>query len=53
MKCDAQLPLHPTKLCAHLNPQLFVKRGQGLVEQEHTRLGDGGARKRDPLLLAA
>ena len=32
---------------------MLVERGQRLVEQQHARLGDGGARQRHALLLAA
>ena len=50
---DAKLALHAAQLLAHLDAQLLVERGQRLVEQQHARLGDRGARQRDALLLAA
>ena len=50
---DAEFALHPLQLQPHPHPQLLVERRQRLVEQQHPRLGDGGARQRHPLLLAA
>ena len=50
---DAELALHPPQLLPHLHAELLVERGQRLVEQQHARLGDGGARQRHALLLAA
>ena len=38
---------------AHLLAQPGVEVAERLVEQQHLRLADDGARERDPLLLAA
>ena len=50
---DSEITLHPAELLPHLHPELFVERRQRLVQQQHLRPGDGGARQRDALLLAA
>ena len=52
-KGDAEIELHLAQLLAHLNAQKLVERGEWFVEQQHSRLGDRGARQRDPLLLTA
>ncbi|CPK71638.1 Uncharacterised protein [Bordetella pertussis] len=49
---DAQPPLQRQQVLAHLHPQLLVQVGQGLVQQQHLRLDDDGARQRHALLLA-
>ena len=50
---DAELLLHAAQLAAHAQAQVFVERGQRLVEQQHARIGDQRARQRHALLLAA
>jgi hypothetical protein len=48
---DTDLDLDPLQLDLHLPAQLEVESAQGLVEQQHLRVVDQSARKRDPLLL--
>ncbi len=50
---QAQFLLPAPQLRAHLHAQEGVERGQGLVEQQHARLGDERARQRHALLLPA
>ena len=50
---DREAALQLANFRAHLHPQLGVEIGQRLVEQQHARSDDDGARERDALLLAA
>ncbi len=50
---DAERALQPLQFEPHLLAQLLVEVRQRLVEQQHLRLDDDGARERDALLLAA
>ena len=50
---QAQRLLQIADFLAHIAPQLGVQIGQGLVEQQHTRLQHDGACHRNPLLLPA
>ncbi len=50
---DAELLLHATQLAAHAQAQIFIEGGERLVEQQHARIGDQGARQCNALLLAA
>jgi hypothetical protein len=45
--------LHVQQFLAHLHAQRLVQVGQRLVQQQHLRLDDHGARQRHALLLAA
>src|SRR5204863_439791 len=45
--------LDPLELDLHLLPQLQVERAERLVEEQHLRVVDQGARERDALALAA
>ncbi len=44
--------LQPLQLDLHLFAQMRIQRRQRLVEQQHARLADDGAGKRDTLALA-
>jgi hypothetical protein len=50
---DARLLLHADELELHLLAQLGVERCERLVEQQHLRMRDEGARDRDTLALPA
>ena len=50
---DAELPLDLDELALHLLAKLQVERRERLVEEQHFRLVDDGARDGDALLLAA
>jgi hypothetical protein len=50
---DAQLALQQPDLLAHLDPELGVEIGQGLVHQQQFGLDDDRAGEADALLLAA
>ena len=50
---DPDPALQPRELGLHLLAQLEVERAERLVEQQHRRLVDQGARQRHPLALAA
>ena len=47
------MPLHRLEFVLHILPELRVKRGERLVEKEHLRVVDCGARNGDTLLLTA
>ena len=47
------LLLEPAELHLHPGAQLLVQRTQRLIEQQHVRPDDDGARERHPLLLSA
>src|SRR5262249_49865041 len=49
---DPYLTLEALELELHLLAEFRIQRPQRLVEQEHLRLVDDGARQRDPLPLA-
>ena len=53
MKVMPDLGLDALELDLHLPAQLEVERAERLVEQQHLRVVDQGARQRHPLLLAA
>ena len=50
---DAEVALDLLQLDLHLLAELEVERAERLVEQQHLRLDDGGARERDALPLPA
>ena len=51
-KGNAKLLLQAPQLPPHLQAQKLIQRGQGLVQQEHPRIGDQRPRQGDALLLA-
>src|SRR5262249_32666905 len=51
-EADPDLTLDALELELHLLAEFRIQRPQRLVEQEHLRLVDDGARQRDPLPLA-
>ncbi len=50
---DAELALEGADKPAHLFAQMLVEGGEGLVQQEYSRLGDKGAGEGNALLLAS
>jgi len=50
---QVEAALQPADLELQVQAQRAVEGGERLVEQQHRRFGDDGARERDPLLLSA
>ena len=50
---DVQFTLHLFQFDHHRLAQIEIERSEGLIEQEHGRPADQGARQRHALLLSA